>query len=209
MKHAMKLLLILLTVLLFAGCGGGGGGGGSAGADSSGTNAAGSSPTSVLGDSAEKGVVSGVAANFNFDFDLAVVDNPGGGDGGIGGGGDGGGGIGVGGALGQFLEADVFVFYPDGKLLGSAQTDSVAGMVTAKPGKNYTGALIIEIRGNDKARYFEEGKGVYVPFPKGQVIRALVPDCGGVFLAQLPELSDATDSSGTAGPPWPLPPAAL
>jgi hypothetical protein len=67
------------------------------------------------------------------------------------------------------------VFYPDGKLLGSAQTDSVAGMVTARPGKTYTGALIIEIRGNNKARYFEEGKGVYVPFPEGQVIRALVP----------------------------------
>ena len=42
-----------------------------------------------------------------------------------------------------------------------------------------------------------------------EVIRARVPECGGVFLAQLPELSDATDSSGTAGPPWPLPPAAL
>jgi hypothetical protein len=42
-----------------------------------------------------------------------------------------------------------------------------------------------------------------------EVIRALVPECGGVFLAQLPELSDATDSSGRAGPPWPLPPAAL
>jgi hypothetical protein len=30
-----------------------------------------------------------------------------------------------------------------------------------------------------------------------------------VFLAQLPEVSDATDSSGRAGPPLPLPPAAL
>ncbi len=42
-----------------------------------------------------------------------------------------------------------------------------------------------------------------------EVIRALVPECGGVFLAQLPEVSDATDSSGRAGPPLPLPPAAL
>ena len=42
-----------------------------------------------------------------------------------------------------------------------------------------------------------------------EVIRALVPERGGVFLAQLPEVSDATDSSGTAGPPLPLPPAAL
>ena len=182
MKSVMKLFLILATVLFFAGCGGGGGGQGSSGAGTpSGTDAvpgtngsSGTEPIAVLGASEEKRVVSGVASNFNFDFDLASAANASPGEG-IGGGGDGVGGIGVGGALGQFLNADVFAFYPDGTLVGSAKTDSVFGMVTVNPGKSYTGALIIEIRGNDQARYFEEGKGVYVPFPSGQVVRALVP----------------------------------
>jgi hypothetical protein len=155
-RITMRALVAMFMLVAIAACGGGGGG---------------SSPTPPGVE--VKGVFSGVLPSFNFDFEVGGA--AGGGFGGVGGGADGDGGIGAGGALGQFLGADVFVFFPDGRLLGNAPTDSVAGMVTIKPGRDYTGGLLVEIRGNDRAQYFEEGKGTLVPFPTGQVIRAIIP----------------------------------
>lgn len=96
------------------------------------------------------------------------------GDGGVGAGADGSGGVGVGGDFGQFRNTLVIVRKPDGTEVGRAKTDDTFGMITIKPGK-YQGALLLEMVGGDGATYYEEGKGEYVPFPAGQVIRAWVP----------------------------------
>jgi hypothetical protein len=119
----------------------------------------------------EVGVFSGVSATLDLNWENF------GGDGGIGGGADGDGGVGAGGDFGQFRGADVFVFFPDGTPVGngSAKTDSVAGMITIKPGKTYNGPLYIELRGNATATYYEEGKDAFVPFPAGRVLRAILP----------------------------------
>ena len=109
-----------------------------------------------------------VFTGFTGDLDWAA-------GGGIGGGADGGGGVGVGGDFGQFRNTLVVVRFPDGRELGRAPTDSVKGMVTIRPGSNYEGALFLELQGGAGATYFEEGKGTFVPFPAGQVIRVWVP----------------------------------
>ncbi len=144
-----------LALLLTAGCGGGGGG----------------SNTSVAANCPPVGVCTGFVGDFDFERRAEGE----GGSPGIGGGADGDGGIGAGGALGQFRNALVVVTFPDGSELGRAKTDPVAGMVTIRPGRDYNGALLVEIRGQPDATYFEEGKNTYVPFGEGRVLRALVP----------------------------------
>ena len=144
---------VALVISSLAGCGGGGG------------TQVGSNPPP-----GEKGVFTG----FVGDFDWQSPQGESGGEG-IGEGADGGGGFGVGGALGQFRNALVVVKFPDGTELGRALTDDVAGMVTVRPGRDYTGALLMEIRGRDGASYFEEGKNAYVPYEEGRVLRAIVP----------------------------------
>jgi hypothetical protein len=118
---------------------------------------------------AELGVFSGFNGNLDYNGE------GGGADGSVGSGGDGDGGIGAGGDFGQFRNAVVTVYTEDGNKLGSAVTDSVKGMVTIRPGKTYKGALILELRGQPGATYFEEGKNAFVDFPADKVIRAVVP----------------------------------
>ncbi len=101
--------------------------------------------------------------------------NLGDGSGGIGGGADGGGGVGAGGSLGQFRDALVVVYFPDGSQVGSAPTDNIRGMVTIRPGRTYQGPLLVEIHGQPGATYFEEGKNTRVPFEPGRVLRAIIP----------------------------------
>ncbi|MCG3188121.1 MAG: hypothetical protein LKCHEGNO_00012 [Burkholderiaceae bacterium] len=101
----------------------------------------------------------------------------GGGDGGIGAGADGDGGVGAGGDFGQFRNARVRVFYPDGTRVGAGEalTDVDTGMVTIVPRKGYRGPLYLELHGGNGATYYEEGKDAFVDFPAGRVIRAIVP----------------------------------
>jgi hypothetical protein len=119
-----------------------------------------------------------VAPGFNPRGDVEAALNwestGGDGDGGVGAGADGDGGVGVGGDFGQFRNTLIIVRKPDGTEVGRAKTDDRFGMITIKPGK-YQGALLLEMVGGDGATYYEEGKGEYVPFPAGQVIRAWVP----------------------------------
>ncbi len=145
-------LLLATAALLLASCGGGGGGG-------------------SVAEKETIGVFSGITRNFNFDFQGAV------GEGAIGVGASGDGGIGAGGALGQFRNALVKVYYLDGNPVGNGEalTDAENGMVTIYPGRSYSGGLLVEIHGTSTAEYFEEGKETYVPFPPGRVIRAIVP----------------------------------
>ena len=140
---------LLLAALLNA-CGGGGGGG---------------TPPSTIG----------VFTGFNGDLDWQIS----GGDG-PGSGGDGDGGAGAGGDLGQFRGALVVAKFPDGSLVGngSALTDS-QGLVTIKPGKTYSGPLLVEIHGQPDAVYFDEGKNTFIPFPPGQILRVYVPTVNG------------------------------
>ena len=98
----------------------------------------------------------------------------GGGDGSVGAGADGSGGVGVGGDFGQFRNTLVVVRKPDGTELGRAVTDDTFGMITIRP-RSYQGPLLLEMIGGNGATYYEEGKGTYVPFPAGEVIRAWVP----------------------------------
>ncbi|MEO8805799.1 MAG: Ig-like domain-containing protein [Burkholderiaceae bacterium] len=119
-------------------------------------------------------VITGVTANFDFNWD-ATSGSAGGGDSGVGVGADGDGGVGGGGDFGQFRNALVLVRLKDGSLLGSAKTDPNNGMVTIYPGKTYQGPLYLELRGSADATYYEEGKDAYVPFPEGAVVRAIVP----------------------------------
>ena len=102
---------------------------------------------------------------------------PGVGDGGVGAGADGDGGVGAGGDFGQFRNALLIVKYPDGSPVGNGQalTDAATGMVTIVPRKGYAGPLHLELRGRAGATYYEEGRDTFVPFPEGQVIRAIIP----------------------------------
>jgi len=140
-----------LALLLSCGGGGGGGGGGN----------------TVLDE--QKGVSTGFTGDLNWEV------TGGGADGGVGGGADGDGGVGGGGDFGQFRNAMVVVKFPNGTELGRAPTDPNTGMVTIKPGKSYQGPLYLELQGGPNASYYEEGKGDFVPFPAGTVIRVWVP----------------------------------
>lgn len=159
MSHwAWKIVGVAAAVLMLGSCGGGGGGGGGGGFNEDGF-----------------GVISGFSGDFNWSCDTC---GEAGGEGGVGAGGDGEGGVGAGGDFGQFRNADLYVFFPDGEELGHAKTDATNGMVTIRPGRNgepYQGPLILELRGGDGATYYEEGKDAFVSFPAGEVIRAVVP----------------------------------
>ena len=114
-----------------------------------------------------------VQSGFNGNLDYSG--EGGGGDGSVGGGSDGDGGVGAGGDFGQFKKAIVTVYKEDGTKIGSAETDEVQGMVTIHPGRSYKGALLVELRGQAGATYYEEGRDAFVPFPADQVVRAYVP----------------------------------
>ncbi len=150
-SHWLRLAAVALAIGVLSSCGGGGGGGDDA--------VACSDP-----------VCTGFGGNLNWEIG-GGGEGPGGG---VGPGGDGDGGVGIGGDFGQFRNALVVVRYPDGKEFGRALTDASAGMVTLRPG-SYQGPLLIELHGSATATYYEEGKGTFVPFPEGEVIRSAIP----------------------------------
>lgn len=152
MPRLVTVISSLALGVLLAGCGGG---------DS----------TVVAASCPEIGVCTGFVGDLDYE-------GQGGGEG-VGDGADGSGGIGAGGALGQFRNALVIVTFPDGSELGRAKTDPVKGMVTIRPGRDYAGALLIEVTGAPDASYFEEGKNEYVPFGADRRIRAIVPRITG------------------------------
>ena len=150
LQRMLKVCAAALSVIAIGSCGGGGGGGADAGGE-------------------QIGVFTGFTGNLDYSGEGGSA------DGGVGAGGDGDGGVGAGGDFGQFKKAIVTVYTEDGNKLGSAVTDDVKGMVTIKPGKKYKGLLILELRGQPGATYFEEGKNAFVDFPADKVIRAVVP----------------------------------
>ncbi|MEZ5660279.1 MAG: hypothetical protein R3E83_17625 [Burkholderiaceae bacterium] len=169
------LITLATASLTLTACGGGGG-------------------TAVGTDTDKKEVVSGFSGDLAF-FDPSINNE------GIGGGADGDGGVGIGGSLGQFRGAEVVVTLPDGSELGRAIVDDVNGMVTVRPGRTYSGPLLIEVRGAAGATYFDEGRRQRVPFPAGEVLRARVPVVrGNIGVTTVTEaaarLQDASPASG-------------
>ncbi|MBE7427568.1 MAG: hypothetical protein IT503_10170 [Burkholderiaceae bacterium] len=145
-------------------CGGGGGGGGG--------------PERTEGVySGFEPKVAGLSLDQALNWEYQDPGGGGGGDGGVGAGADGDGGVGAGGDFGQFRNARVRVFYPDGTPVGAGEalTDANTGMVTIVPRKGYRGPLYLELLGGSGATYYEEGKDAFVDFPAGVVIHAIVP----------------------------------
>jgi hypothetical protein len=140
------------AVLLLGSCGGGGG-----------------------GDPGQPEETTGVFTGFTDRAGALDWESTGGDGSGVGAGADGDGGVGAGGDFGQFRNATITVYLEDGRLLGSAKTDTTKGMVTVKPGRNYSGILRLELRGGPDATYYEEGRNTFVPFPADRVIRVWVP----------------------------------
>ena len=159
------MALVTLSATMVS-CGGGGGGGSEPPAAPA-PPAAASCSNRV---SEFVGVCSGFPDTANLDWNAGGDGSGGTGDGGA----SGDGGVGAGGDFGQFRNVLISVFKDDGSLLGSANTDSVKGMVTIRQG-SYRGPLRVELRGAAGAEYFEEGKNTFVPFPSDRVIRVIVP----------------------------------
>ncbi|MFO1222630.1 MAG: Calx-beta domain-containing protein [Burkholderiaceae bacterium] len=162
----LRALLCGVAVVGMLSCGGGGGGG----------DGSGGSPERTEGVySGFEPKVAGLSLEQALNWEYQDLGG-GGGDGGIGAGADGDGGVGAGGDFGQFRDALLVVKYPDGSPVGNGQalTDATTGMVTIVPRKGYVGALYLELRGRAGATYYEEGRDTFVPFPEGQVIRAIV-----------------------------------
>ena len=92
-------------------------------------------------------------------------------------------------SLGVVLNASVNFYQADGvTLIGSADTGST-GTVSV-PVSNYSGPVIIEVRGDADASYFDESLASPVAFGSGQVIRALISAPGGeVAVTLLTELA--------------------
>lgn len=121
-----------------------------------------------------QGVCSGFPDSGNLDWSAGGDGSGGVGDGGA----SGDGGVGAGGDFGQFRNVTIKAYRSvNGNWveLGSALTDNVKGMVTIRPGRTYTGPLLVELSGGANAEYFEEGRNTFVPFPAGRVIRVVVP----------------------------------
>lgn len=154
--------VIVLAGAVLSGCGGGGG-----------STATG--PTvNVNPASCSKSVTSG----FNGPFDLrGGLTGGGGGPGGVGGGGVGGG-VGVGASAGLVRAGLVEVKRLDGSLVGTAQTDSTTGMVTMVLCEE-SGPLLIEIKGQPGATYYDEVLDRFTDFGPGNRMRAIVDQVRG------------------------------
>lgn len=119
--------------------------------------------TAVSPVSVKKALVTGFSGNTSYEGE--------GGEG-VGDGADGEGGIGAGGSLDRFRGVEAVVFLESGEEFGRAMVDDVSGMVTIYPMADYTGSLLIEIRGQAGGQYFDEAKNSYVDFGPGEVLRA-------------------------------------
>ncbi len=159
-----RALLCGAAAVALLSCGGGGGGGG--GLERTEGVYSGFEPK-----------VAGLSLDQALNWEYQDPGGGGGGDGGVGAGADGDGGVGAGGDFGQFRNARVRVFYPDGTPVGAGEalTDVNTGMVTIVPRKGYRGPLYLELHGGNGATYYEEGKDSFVDFPAGVVIHAIVP----------------------------------
>ena len=83
-------------------------------------------------------------------------------------------------SLGQFRNTTVFFFAANGNtLIGSAEvaSDGLAQLDTG----SYAGPVVIEVRGDDDAEYFDEATGMYESFPTGSSIFAIAPSAGGTL----------------------------
>ena len=111
-------------------------------------------------------VTTGFAGNLE-----AIYENGGGGPGGDGSsGGSAGAGGGESKVLGALLEVRRIA---DNSLVGQAKTDDVQGLVTIHTcGKPE--ALLVTLKGQAGAKFFDEGKNTYVDFGEGQELHALV-----------------------------------
>jgi Bacterial Ig-like domain/Regulator of chromosome condensation (RCC1) repeat len=160
--------MALAAAAVAAGCGGGGGG-----------VEPPPPPPAPASCTNDPGNFVGVCTGFTGDLDYSGPGDGGGDGGGAGdGGASGDGGTGAGGDFGQFRNVTITAYRNDGAgwvRVGSAPTDDVKGMVTIRPGRRYTGPLMVELTGGANAQYFEEGKNTFVPFPAGRVIRTIVP----------------------------------
>ncbi|MEZ5649368.1 MAG: hypothetical protein R3E87_02350 [Burkholderiaceae bacterium] len=155
-----------------------GGGGDSTTATATGSNSA--TSTGSGSTTTTKGVFTGYSATGP---DNVGADG-GGGDGG--GSGDGGGGFGVGGSLGRIQDAVIIVTLADGSELGRAPVDAL-GLVTVRPGADYTGPLLVEVRGSGSAAYFDEARQVNLPYTETDSLRMVVskPPAGLVVVTPL------------------------
>lgn len=146
MNVSEKSVGAVLFCLALTGCGGGG--------------------DAVVGpDQNVKGVFDGFSGDLFFEGE-------GGGGEGVGDGGDGDGGVGAGGSLGQFRGVEAVVFLENGSELGRVIVNSVNGLFTIKPGRDYSDSLLIELRGRAGAQYYDEAKKAFVDFGSGQVLKA-------------------------------------
>lgn len=152
---------VFLGALLLAACGGGGG--------NDATTTTGSN--SAVNPSQPKGVFTGYDAS---------VDNIG-----ADGGGDGGGGFGIGGSLGRVRGATVIVTLRDGSELGRAPVDD-SGTATIRPGSDYDGPLLIELRGGGAAAYFDEAVQADQPFGEPDSLRLALPKPAAGLVAITP-----------------------
>ncbi|MEZ5661422.1 MAG: hypothetical protein R3E83_23800 [Burkholderiaceae bacterium] len=180
--HHGRWLAIAAVCVGMAACGGGSGSStatGSSSATSSGAGTATSTGSTPVA-SSTKGVFTG--------YTPSGTDNIGGDGGGGGTGGDGGGdgGFGVGGSLGRIQGATVIVTLADGTELGRAAVDA-QGMVTVKPGTDYTGPLLVEMRGSDGAAYYDEARQSNLPYTEPDSLRMALskPSSGLVVVTPL------------------------
>jgi hypothetical protein len=168
-NESLARISALMALTLLGACGGGGGGDP---ATEPPPPPAAASCTNDVGNFV--GVCTGFADSANLDWSTGGDGSGGVGDGGA----TGDGGVGAGGDFGQFRNVTITAYRNDNGAwvpIGSAPTDATKGMVTIRPGRTYTGPLLVELTGGANAEYFEEGKNRFVPFPSGRVIRVIVP----------------------------------
>lgn len=106
-------------------------------------------------------------------FQGSLVDDYPNGDGGWGGG-DGDGGAGGGAGLGKVLGGTVrVVSLADRRVIGETTTDTTSGLFTVRTCRSPE-PLLITLRGQAGAKYYDEGKNALVPFGEEQELHVLV-----------------------------------
>ncbi|MGC1439936.1 MAG: hypothetical protein WA888_04945 [Burkholderiaceae bacterium] len=108
------------------------------------------------------------------------------------------GGIGIGGAPGRFQNVEITVTEPDATEIGRATVDSASGMVTDYPGEDYTGGLIVTVRGTATGLVWDPSSDSYKPFTAQDSWRAYVDGIrGNIAVSPLTEAAARlVDSSG-------------
>lgn len=87
-------------------------------------------------------------------------------------------------SLGQISNATVTIYQGDGStVLGSGEIGADGAVAIGFSG--YSGAVVIEVAGDDDAQYFDEASGMLVNFPAGQKLRAIAPTASGSFAVSI------------------------